>query len=187
LKSLSGITYYCKVRIHISADIQKVQYQPIVFKRSNSADIYVGLRCERMSFPCSLRLRCYSSDLFLNTLGLNLISESLTLVHGLNCITHTKVLFSNLHSSSPAQPFLTNEKSRDGNSIVIKIASHLFSQKNYIYKSHRNPQKNRICYRISKLNKNNLQLFRFFNKLSTVLYLVVSLRLHNYVSGERKV
>jgi len=40
-------------------------------------------------------------------------------------------------------------------------------------KSHQHPQKNRI----SKLNKNNLpllRLFRFFNKLSTVRYLVVS-------------
>jgi len=52
-----------------------------------------------------------------------------------------------------------------------------FFPKNRIYKSHRNPQKHRICYRISKLNKNNLRLlrlFRFFNKLSMVLYLVVS-------------
>jgi len=44
-------------------------------------------------------------------------------------------------------------------------------------KSHRSPQKNLMCYSISKLNINNLRLlrlFRFFNKLSTVIYLVVS-------------
>jgi len=35
-------------------------------------------------------------------------------------------------------------------------------------------QKHRICYRISKLNKNNLQLFRFFNKLTVVVYMVAS-------------
>jgi len=35
--------------------------------------------------------------------------------------------------------------------------------------------KNRICYRISKLNKNNLRLFQFLNKLPIkVLYLVAS-------------
>jgi len=50
--------------------------------------------------------------------------------------------------------------SRDINRNVIEIASHLFSPKN------------RICYRILKLNENNLRLFRFFNNLSTVLYLV---------------
>jgi len=45
--------------------------------------------------------------------------------------------------------------------------SHRHPQK----KSHRHPQKNRI----SKLNKNNLRLFRFFYKLSTVFELVASL------------
>jgi len=39
----------------------------------------------------------------------------------------------------------TTVGTRDGNRIVIEIASHFFSQKNW------NPQKNRICYRISKL------------------------------------
>jgi len=64
-------------------------------------------------------------------------------------------------------------ETRDGN----RIASNLFSKKNRIYISHRHSQKiastltkNRICNRISKLDKNNLRLFRFFNKLSTVLY-----------------
>jgi len=50
----------------------------------------------------------------------------------------------------------------------IEIAP--FFPKNIASKS----AKNRIYYCISKLNKNNLQLFRFFNKQSTVLYFVVS-------------
>jgi len=63
----------------------------------------------------------------------------------------------------------------------MAIASHrnqnriapLFPKKSHLQIASK-PTKNHICYRISKLNKNNLQLSLFFNKLSTVLYLVVS-------------
>jgi len=46
----------------------------------------------------------------------------------------------------------------------MAIASYrtFFFQKNRIYISHRHPQKNLICYHISKLNKNNLRLLRLF-------------------------
>jgi len=74
--------------------------------------------------------------------------------------------------------------SRDGNR--IEIASLLFFPKKIASKL----TKNRICYRILKLNKNILRLFRFFNKLSTVLYLVVSCDCFVIITfrrGERKV
>jgi len=51
----------------------------------------------------------------------------------------------------------------------MAIASHFFSLKNRIYISHRNAQNIASAIRISTSNKNNLRLFRFFNKLSTVL------------------
>jgi len=71
--------------------------------------------------------------------------------------------------------------------IVIENASHrtLFLLKNLIYISHRHLQKNHICYRISKLNKNNLRLFRFFNILATFfgdVMVMTSLKWrHNYI------
>jgi len=57
--------------------------------------------------------------------------------------------------------------------IRIEIASQPFPKKSHLHIAS-TLTKNRICYHISKLNKNNLRFLDFFINYLTVLYLVTS-------------
>jgi len=90
-------------------------------------------------------------------------------VHGIRKVANN-LIYSYLSNRQQCM-YQVNSKLKSGMTIALhRNRNRIFFPKKSLYISHRHPQKH--C--ISKLNKNNLPLFQFFNKLPTVLYPVAS-------------